>query len=100
MSIWVRLVFKGDVDAGKENRMAHGDEVRGPLRSHYPCNLGDRQHIAFRDLAMLNLFKGFRLKKDRSLRCRRPLGLSLGADIDHPRTARLVEMRELSHFPR
>ncbi len=80
--------------------MAHGNEVRGLLRPHYAGNLRDGQNIALGNLAPFNFFKGFWLEKDYGLSRRSPFGRVLGADIDHPRPTRLVEVRELSHFPR
>ena len=78
--------------------MAHGDEVRGLLGSHHAGDLRDGQDIALGNLALLNLFKGFRLEKDCGLSRRGPLGRILGTDIDHPRPSRLVEMGEFCHF--
>jgi hypothetical protein len=62
--------------------------------------LSDSQDIALGDLAALNFFEGFRPKIDFRLCSRDPVSLSLPSDIDHPSTAGLVEVRELSHFPR
>ena len=78
--------------------MAHGNEIRGLLGSHHAGDLRDRQHIALGNLAPLNLFKSFGLEKDCSLSCGGPLGRTLGADIDHPRPSRLVEVRKFCHF--
>ena len=78
--------------------MAHGNKIRGPLGSHHAGDLGDRQDIALGDLASLNFFKGFWLEKDCGLSRRSPLGRVLGADIDHSRPPRLVEMRKFCHF--
>jgi len=79
--------------------MAHGNEVRGLLGPHHAGNLRDGQDIALGNLASLNLFKSFGLEKDCGLSRRGPFGRTLGADIDHPRPPRLVEVRELGHFP-
>ena len=78
--------------------MAHGNEVRGLLGSHHTGDLRNGQDIALGNLALLNLFKGFRLEKDCGLSRRGPFGRILGADIDHPRSSRLVEMRKFRHF--
>ena len=78
--------------------MAHGNKVRGLLGSHYAGNLRDGQDIALGNLASLNLFKGFGLEQDCGLSCGGPLGRILGADIDHPRPSRLVEVRKFCHF--
>ena len=80
--------------------MAHGNEIRGLLGSHHAGDLRDGQNIALGNLAPLNLFEGFGLEKDCGLSRRGPLGRILGTDIDHPRPSRLVEVGELSHFPR
>ena len=78
--------------------MAHGDEVRGLLGSHHAGDLRHGQDIALSNLASLNLFKGFWLKKDCGLSCRSPFGRVLRTDIDHPRPPRLVEVRKFCHF--
>ncbi len=78
--------------------MAHGNEVRGPLRPHYTGDLRDGQDIALGNLPVLNFFKGFRLEKDFALRRRHTLGRVLGTDIDHARPPRLVEVREFCHI--
>ena len=78
--------------------MAHGNEVRGLLGSHHAGDLRDGQDIALGNLASLNFFEGFRLEKDCGLSRRGPFGRILGADIDHPRPSRLVEVRKFCHF--
>ena len=78
--------------------MAHGNEIRGLLGSHHTGHLRDGQNIALGNLAPLNLFKSFWLEKDCGLSGRSPFGRVLGADIDHPRPSRLVEVRKFCHY--
>ena len=78
--------------------MAHGNEIRSLLGSHHAGDLRNGQDIALSNLAPLNLFKGFGLKKDCGLSCRSPFRRVLRSDIDHPRPPRLVEVRKFCHF--
>ena len=78
--------------------MAHGNEVRSLLGSHHTCDLGNGQDIALGNLASLNLFKSFGLKKNCGLCRSGSLGRVLGTEIDHPRPPRLVEVRKFCHF--
>ena len=80
--------------------MAHGNEVRSLLGSHHAGNLRNGQDIALGNLTSLYLFKGFWLEKDCGLSRRGPFGRVLGADIDHSRPPRLVEVRKFCHFLR
>ncbi len=78
--------------------MAHGNEIRSLLGPHHTSHLCDGQDITLGDLAPLNLFKSFWLKKDCGLSGRSPFGRVFGTDIDHPRPPRLVEVRKFCHF--
>jgi hypothetical protein len=78
--------------------MAHGNEVWGPLGSHHAGDLRDGQDIALGDLSPLNLFKGFWLEKDCGLSRRSPFSRVFGADVNHPRPPRLVEVRKFCHL--
>ena len=80
--------------------LAHHDALTGlPNRTAFIERAEARgPQIGHGDLALLDLRQRGRQHQDRRLRSPDPFGRVFRADIDHPRPARLVKVRELSHF--
>ena len=93
-----RVHLESDFRVGKIQQMAHRNQFRRPLRSHDPCHLGYRQHIALLHLPAGDGFKHFPAYPDLSLCQGSPLRDFFAGDIDHYRIAILIKMTEFHLF--
>ncbi len=86
-----------DLDVGDVERVAHGDELRGPLGGHDAGNPRGFEHIALFHLPVADQFEGIGPHADLASGERRAHGRRLCGYIHHADAALFVEMREFSH---
>ena len=86
-----------DLDVGDVERVAHGDELRGPLGGHDAGNPSGFEHVALFYLTVADQLEGRSPHVDIASGQRRAHGRRFSGDIHHAHAALFVEMREFSH---
>lgn len=83
------------IHAGERQRMTQRDQLRGPLGTADPRDLGDGQHVTFLDLPGTDQVERLFFHADFPARDGNPFGIGLVTDIHHMGATLLIEMGKL-----